>query len=111
MNQYRILFVCSRNQWRSPTAENLWRQHPQVQARSAGTASSARHTVNADDIAWASHIMVMEDKHAERLKASFGMALRHKPLYVLDITDEYCYMDTVLIAALEESVAALLSFD
>jgi hypothetical protein len=23
-----VLFVCSRNQWRSPTGEQLWRRHP-----------------------------------------------------------------------------------
>ena len=40
-----VLFVCSRNQWRSPTAEQVWRRHPRVNARSAGTSGSARRVV------------------------------------------------------------------
>ena len=45
-----ILFICSRNQWRSPTAETIWRKDPNFLVRSAGTASSARHTVSDADI-------------------------------------------------------------
>jgi hypothetical protein len=39
----KVLFICSRNQWRSPTAEQLWRRHPKVSTRSAGTSPNARH--------------------------------------------------------------------
>ncbi|MFL6679430.1 MAG: hypothetical protein ACJ8IK_13895 [Burkholderiaceae bacterium] len=31
----RVLFVCSLNRWRSPTAEQVWRRHPPGGARSA----------------------------------------------------------------------------
>lgn len=63
------LFICSRNQWRSPTAETVFRRYPNVQARSAGTSPNARHTVSIDDIAWADKIFVMEQKHKSRLLA------------------------------------------
>jgi predicted protein tyrosine phosphatase len=46
----KLLFVCSRNQWRSPTAEQVWCRHPRVQARSAGTSPNARHAVSVDDV-------------------------------------------------------------
>ncbi len=49
-DRLNILFVCSRNQWRSPTAEQVWRRHPQFNVRSGGTSLSARHTVSAQDI-------------------------------------------------------------
>jgi len=42
-----ILFICSHNQWRSPTAEKVYSKDPRVHARSAGTSPKARHTVNA----------------------------------------------------------------
>lgn len=45
-----ILFVCSRNQWRSPTAEQVWRKHPMLSVRSGGTSPNARHKVSVDDI-------------------------------------------------------------
>jgi predicted protein tyrosine phosphatase len=104
----RVLFVCSRNQWRSPTAEQVWRRHPALSVRSGGTAANARRTVSAEDIAWAQVIMVMEEKHQSRLRATFGHLLAHKHLVVLDIPDDYRYMDPALVQELEQSVAGVL---
>lgn len=99
-----LLFICSRNQWRSPTAEALFRHHPYHQARSAGTSPNAKRTVSAHDIAWADRIFVMEEKHQSRLKATFARALQFKPIVVLDIPDDYHYMDTELIELLRQSL-------
>ncbi len=106
-----ILFVCSRNQWRSPTAEQVWRRHPRFNVRSGGTSPSARHTVSADDIDWADVVIVMEPKHKSRLVAEFTRLLDHKPIHVLDIPDEYKYMDPELVELLEQSVGHLLGLD
>ena len=106
-----LLFICSRNQWRSPTAEQLWRKHPKVSARSAGTSPNARHTVSVDDIQWANVILVMEEKHKSRLKAEFSRMLDNKPIHVLDIPDEYKYMDPELIEMLEQSVNSILGLE
>ena len=102
------LFICSRNQWRSPTAETVFRRYPNVQARSAGTSPNARHTVSIDDIAWADKIFVMEQKHKSRLLAQFSRALQYKEMIVLDIPDDYRYMDEELIELLKESVVPYL---
>ena len=102
------MFICSRNQWRSPTAEAIWRRREGCGARSAGTSPKAKRTVSAADINWADIIFVMEGKHRDRLKARFSRPLAHKSLHVLDIPDEYHYMDEELIALLEESVSAIL---
>ena len=107
----RILFVCSRNQWRSPTAEQVWRRHPALQVRSGGTSAGARHRVSADDVAWADVILVMEERHQTRLKADFGRLLAQKRLHVLDIPDEYRYMDPELVDTLQTAVSALLQLD
>ena len=104
----QVLFICSRNQWRSPTAERLWKGHPQVSARSAGTSPNARRTVSEDDVRWAHVIIAMEQKHKSRLVAQFTQLLEHKPVYVLDIPDDYRYMDPELVEQLQESVAPLL---
>lgn len=106
-----ILFICSRNQWRSPTAETVWRKQPVLCVRSAGTSPRARRTVSASDIQWADVVFVMEHKHKSRLMADFARLLSHKPLHVLDIPDEYHYMDAELVQILEESVAAYLGLD
>ena len=100
-----LLFICSRNQWRSPTAETIFRRHPSIQVRSAGTSPNARRTVSAADIVWADKILVMEEKHQSRLRATFARALQHKTLIVLDITDDYRYMDAELVELLKSAVA------
>lgn len=103
-----LLFICSRNQWRSPTAETVWQKRSGYQARSAGTSPRARKTVSAKDIQWADIIFVMEKKHKQRLCAQFSRLLQYKPLHVLDIPDEYRYMDAELVEILEQSVAWVL---
>lgn len=110
-DKLNVLFVCSRNQWRSPTAEQVWRKHPKVAARSAGTSPNARHKVSLDDIRWANVIMVMEEKHKSRLMAEFTKLLDNKPVHVLDIPDEYKFMDSELIEILEQSVNSILELD
>ncbi len=105
----RILFVCSKNQWRSPTAEQVFRPEPGLQVRSAGTARSARHTISVADIRWADIILVMEDKHRARLRAQFRDEVRYKAVHSLDIPDLYRYMDPDLIALLQDKVPPLIA--
>jgi predicted protein tyrosine phosphatase len=104
-----ILFICSKNQWRSPTAETLYRRQSGLSVRSAGTSSSARHHLNADDVQWADVIFVMEDKHLRRMRAEHGHLLADKPIHVLDIPDEYKYMAPELVELLRSSVDSILS--
>lgn len=104
-----LLFICSRNQWRSPTAEAVWKKHPDFNAKSAGTSPRAKKTVSPMDIRWADIIFVMEQKHKNRIKSEFTRMLDHKPVHVLDIPDEYQYMDPELIQELESVVAGHLS--
>ncbi|HEX7644733.1 MAG TPA: phosphotyrosine protein phosphatase [Burkholderiaceae bacterium] len=103
-----LLFICSRNQWRSPTAEHVWRRHPGVAVRSAGTSAAARRVVSAQDIAWADIVFAMEQKHKSRLAAEFGRLLEHKRVVVLDIPDDYKAMDPELIELLRDAVAPIL---
>lgn len=107
-DHFNLLFICSRNQWRSPTAEAVWRKKPGYNARSAGTSPKARKTVGVADIRWADYIFVMEKKHANRLRAEFTRMLDHKPIHILDIPDEYQFMDEELVAELEARVLAIL---
>lgn len=107
-NKINILFVCSRNQWRSPTAERVWSNNSGLNVRSAGTSPRAKRTITAKDIQWANIIFVMEQKHKNRVIASFTRMVQHKPIHVLDIPDDYKFMDPDLIEQLELSVAGIL---
>ncbi len=89
----KLLFICSRNQWRSPTGEAVWHRVEGVEARSAGTSRKARRRVTLNDIRWADLVLVMEEKHAARLKAEFRQELSYTPVHVLDIPDDYRFMD------------------
>ena len=103
-----MLFVCSRNQWRSPTAEQVFRKHPGLNVRSAGTSSKARRTLSESDIRWADIIFVMETKHRRQLRLKFGDLVQDKHLVVLDIPDDYEFMDPELVDLLEAGVGEAL---
>jgi len=92
-----ILFICSRNQWRSPTGELVWHKTSGLSIRSAGTSPKAKRTVNAKDITWADTIFVMEQKHKSRLKADFPVQTKYAKIHILDIPDEYQYGDPELM--------------
>ncbi|CAN7447540.1 low molecular weight protein tyrosine phosphatase family protein [Rhizobacter sp. LjRoot28] len=106
--QTNVLFVCSRNQWRSPTAERVWRKHPALSVRSAGTSPNARHPVSVSDLTWAQVVFVMEEKHKSRLFSEYRRLVENLPIHVLDIPDEYKYMDPELVELLSQSVGAIL---
>ncbi|SDS06605.1 Predicted protein tyrosine phosphatase [Mucilaginibacter mallensis] len=94
-----LLFICSKNQWRSPTAELLFKNHAIHQARSAGTSDKARVKVNQKMIDWADIILVMERKHHQILKQRFE--LTGKQILVLNIEDNYRLNDPELINILK----------
>lgn len=102
----KLLFICSRNQWRSPTAEALFKNHPAYEARSAGTENGARVKVTAGHIGWADLIFCMERRHADRLRARFPDQLKNKPLITLRIPDDYRCMDPELLALLRSKLSA-----
>ena len=106
-----VLFICSRNQWRSPTAEQVFRRYPGLNVRSAGTSRNAEKSVSHELLHWADVICVMEQKHKDRLMAEYRRLLENKPLHILDIPDDYRYMDPVLVTQLEELVPELLGLN
>ena len=92
-----VLFVCSKNQWRSPTGERIWKGVAGVETRSAGTSRSAKRQISLADLRWADLILVMEEKHKSRIRADFRDETRYKPIHVLDIPDDYLFMDDELV--------------
>jgi predicted protein tyrosine phosphatase len=104
----KLLFVCSANQWRSPTAEALFKSHPRYEARSAGTGNGARIKVTAGHLGWADMIFCMEKKHADWLRERFPQELASRTLITLRIPDDYGFMNPVLIELLNTELAAHL---
>jgi predicted protein tyrosine phosphatase len=96
-----LLFICSKNQWRSPTAELLFKDHQIHSARSAGTSDKARVKVSEKLLDWADIVFVMERKHRDILKQRFASAVVGKEIVVLDIEDDYQFNDPELIGILQ----------
>lgn len=111
MPKTNLLFICSRNQWRSPTAESLLKGSQDYEARSAGTEPSSRIHVSEKMIKWADVIFVMEKKHKQRLMEKFSFALETKPVHILDIPDDYQFMDPELLEILKTALAEYLEIE
>lgn len=101
----KLLFVCSRNQWRSPTAERVVRAWGGAhEARSAGTSPQARVRVNERMLLWADVVFVMECRHREQLRERFGAAMREVEVVVLDVPDQWEADDPELVELLDRRV-------
>ena len=101
----RVLFLCSQNKLRSPTAESIYADHSTVEVDSAGLNNDAEVPLSPEQIEWADLIMVMEKAHRKRLNQKFGEHLAGKRVVVLNIPDEYGFMDPDLIALLQKRCA------
>ena len=99
-----ILFICSRNKWRSPTAEAIYKNRQEHKIKSAGTEPSAKIRVSPKDLIWADTIFVMEKKHRQRIIDKFPYEIKDKKIVILDIEDKYKYMDKELIEMIKLSV-------
>lgn len=99
-----VLFVCSRNRYRSPTAEAVFASVEGLEVDSAGTADDAEQPVDAELVEWADLICVMEARHRRVLTRRFGRWLRGKRLVVLDIPDRFEAMDPELVDLLRARV-------
>ena len=93
----RILFVCARNRLRSPTAEAVFAEWPGVEADSAGLNDDAVVPLSPEQIEWADLILVMEQRHRTKLARKFRRYLGGKRVGVLEIPDNFEYMDPELV--------------
>jgi predicted protein tyrosine phosphatase len=73
----RLLFVCTANSERSPTAEELFLTSRRYVAASAGIHRAAARVITQQLVDWADVIFVMseaEDAHATILEKSFDLS-------------------------------------
>jgi predicted protein tyrosine phosphatase len=103
-----ILFICSRNKWRSATAEAIYKSRQDISVRSAGTEPSARIRINTKLIQWADLIFAMEKEHKQRIIEQFSNDVRQKKILVLNIPDEYQFMDPELIDLIQTIVDPII---
>ncbi len=100
-----MLFICSQNRLRSPTAEQVFASWEGIETASAGTNNDAENPLTAELVAWAQLIFVMERVHRDKLSKKFREHLKEQRVVCLDIPDRYGFMDPALIELLEAKVA------
>ncbi len=99
-----ILFLCSRNRLRSPTAEQVFGDRTDLEVASAGLNADSDVPCTAELVDWADIIFVMERAHRSRLTRRFRRHLGRARVICLDIADDYAFMDPALIALLHARV-------
>jgi len=99
-----VLFVCSQNRLRSPTAEHVFANWPGIEVASAGLNHDAENPVTPELLAWADLILVMEKAQRNRLSQKFRRHLDGVRVACLDIPDDYAFMDPALIRLLQARV-------
>jgi predicted protein tyrosine phosphatase len=104
----KVLFVCTANRLRSPTAVAVFADYPGLEVRSAGLDAACPRPLTAELVAWADRLFVMEQRHRKALRHRFREQLGDTPLIVLGIPDEYEFMQPELVALLKERVPQFL---
>lgn len=103
-----VLFICSQNRLRSPTAETIFSTRDGIEVSSAGLNNDADTPLTSETVEWADLIFVMEKTHRSKLQKKFRANLNGKRVICLDIPDEYDYMDPQLVRLLQVKVARFL---
>lgn len=103
----KLLFVCTANIDRSPTGEDIYKNHPGIEAKSAGTEIAyADVPISRELIDWADIVFCMEEKHSRAV-------LRTQPkaagkIAVLNILDTYYRGHPELVKAIRTRVDRFL---
>lgn len=102
----RVLFVCSQNKLRSPTAEQVFASWPGIEVCSAGLNHDAEDALTSEMVRDADLIFVMEKAHRNRLSKRFKADLGQARVICLDISDDYEFMDPELVKLLRARAAS-----
>jgi len=100
----RILFLCSRNRLRSPTAEQIFADYPGIETASAGLAPDADEILTPEHLEAVDIIFVMEKTHRARLSRQFKHHIGQAKIICLNIPDDYEFMQPELITLLKARV-------
>jgi len=103
-----ILFICSRNRLRSPTAEQVFSSWEGIEVASAGLDNDAETPVSPELLRWADLIFVMERAHRTRLSRKFRAHLGGKRVVCLGIPDDFAFMGPALVSLLQARVPKFL---
>jgi predicted protein tyrosine phosphatase len=103
-----VLFICSQNRLRSPTAEQVFSTFPGLVCKSCGLNADATRATTPELLEWADIIVVMEKAHRNKLLKKYKPYVQKASIFCLNIPDEYDFMDPILVRLLKARVTPLL---
>lgn len=103
-----MLVVCGHNKRRSRTAESLFKNDDRMNIRSAGLSPPSNRRLTESDIKWADSILVMEKRQKDKILELYR-DMEIATIDILDIPDDYDYMDEELAEMLLERIPASIN--
>ena len=100
----KLLFVCSKNKFRSATAEAIFSEYDGIEAIGCGVNQDAATPLSGDLIEWADIVFVMERQHWNKMSSQYNTHLKEKRMICLGVPDKYEYMHPGLIKLLKARV-------
>ena len=107
MEKPNILVVCGRNKRRSRTAEYIFKNDSRFNIRSVGLSPKSERQIKERDVIWSDLIFVMEYNQSKRVSEAYR-SLELPKIEVLQIEDEYEYLNEELIEMLTERINSVL---
>jgi predicted protein tyrosine phosphatase len=98
-----LLVICGKNKRRSRTAEYIFKNDSRFNIRSAGLSPKSNRKISENDLNWATLVLVMETNHRSKIRELYTH-LALPDIQVLNIPDEYEYMDENLIQILNGKI-------
>jgi len=105
-----ILVVCGRNKKRSRTAEYIFKNDDRFNIRSAGLSPKSNRKISENDLNWADLVFVMESEHRSKIRELYRQ-LELPKIEVLNISDDYEFMNIELVQLLTEKINEILRID
>ena len=68
MKRQKLLFVCTANKHRSPTAALMFRDHYGYETLSAGLSPDSQQVVDQELVDWADQVFCFESRQKKKLK-------------------------------------------
>ncbi len=102
-NRPNLLVVCGRNKKRSRTAEHIFKNDDRFNIRSVGLSPKSERKISEEDLTWADLVFVMETGHKARISGTYRH-LQLPKIEVLNIEDEFEFMDEELVQLLSERI-------
>lgn len=99
-----VLFICTANVDRSPTAECVFANYPGLKTKSAGISEYAKNPVTTELLNWADVVFCMGSFHKQYLLDKYPEDTANKEINLLDIPDRYTCMESSLIILLREKM-------